>query len=225
MMTRRQLALEILPSTPPRLEDFVVGSNQEAVDILARWAAGREKERFIYLWGPHGVGKTHLLRALAPDAFISCTPSTRFHATPQPVQAVDDVHRLDRDGALSLFHRFNEKREDGSRLLVSGVHPPAKLDLPPELATRLGWGLVLRLHALEDEQKILALQSRALRLGARLPADAARYLMTHCNRDTGYLFHFLHELNRWSLAAHRDTLSIPLIREVLEASSPPPLPH
>lgn len=224
-MTHRQLALEILPSTPPRLEDFVVGRNQEAIDLLVRWAKGLEEERFIYLWGPHGAGKTHLLRALVPDAFTSCAHDTRFHANAWPIQAVDDVHQLDEDGALSLFHRFNEKRDNGSRLLVSGICPPAGLELPPELTTRLGWGLVLRLHALEDEQKILALQSHALRLGARLPADAARYLMTHCSRDTGYLFQFLHELNRWSLAAHRDTLTIPLIREVLEASAPPSSPH
>ncbi len=221
----RQLVLDIIPGDPPRLDDFVVGRNAEVVDTLSRWVDAREEERFVYLWGEPGAGKTHLLRSLAPHRYVACSPALCLHPDPHPLLLVDNVARLSPEGAESLFHRFNERRDEGARLLVSGPCPPSQLPLLPDLSTRLGWGLVLRLHPLDDEEKLAALHQRAARFGLTLSSDAAQYILNHWARDMGSLFSLLHELNRWSLSLHRPTISIPLVKQalaVLQFHSVPP---
>ena len=218
----RQLVLDIAPGEPPRLEDFVTGRNAEVIQALQHWVAGRAGERIVYLWGESGAGKTHLLRALAPDRYVVCNAGTRFEPDPHPLLLVDDVDRLSPEGAVSLFHRYNERREEGRRLLASGPCPPGQLALLPDLATRLGWGLVLRVHALADQEKITALETRAAQMGVRLAPEAGRYILTHWARDTGSLFALMQELNRWSLSTHRPMITVPLVREALASLQPQP---
>src|SRR4051812_36211742 len=69
----RQLLLDLGAEKPQTLDNFVVGQNEELLQLLrlfALRAADRPKERFVYLWGEPGAGKSHLLHALAsaPDA-------------------------------------------------------------------------------------------------------------------------------------------------------------
>jgi DnaA family protein len=218
----RQLILDIAPGEPPRLEDFVVGRNAEVLDTLQQWVRGACPERFVYLWGEPGAGKSHLLQALCPGRYVACTPDTRFLPDPDPLLLVDDVARLSPEGAVTLFHRYNERRDEGARLLASGPCPPGQLSLLPDLATRLGWGLVLRVHALDDTEKMAALQARAAHMGVSLPQEAARYILTHWTRDTASLFALMQELNRWSLSAHRAIITIPLIRDALASLQPRP---
>ena len=58
-----QLILDLLPETPPSLDNFVVGSNGEALAGLAGWLAADSRETLLLLWGEPASGKTHLLRA------------------------------------------------------------------------------------------------------------------------------------------------------------------
>ncbi|MHB8353467.1 MAG: DnaA regulatory inactivator Hda [Burkholderiales bacterium] len=216
----RQLILDIAPGESPRLEDFVTGRNTEVLETLQQWTHGESTERFIYLWGEPGSGKSHLLQALCPSRYVACTPDTRFEPDAAPLLLVDDVEKLSLEGAVMLFHRYNERRDEGGRLLVSGPCPPGQLSLLPDLATRLGWGLVLRVHSLDDPEKMAALQARAAHMGVSLPQEAARYILTHWTRDTASLFALMQELNRWSLSAHRAIITIPLIRDALASLQP-----
>ena len=235
----RQLVLDIQPSGPPTLDDFVVGRNAEVLAALRQWTKGMG-ERFIYLWGEPGAGKTHLLNAVGTEAQlgsqlgsdpargqtplnmppISCDAQTRFMPSDAATLRVDNVERLSPEGAVSLFNRYNERREGAGRLLVTGCCAPAQLPLLPDLATRLGWGLVLRVHALDDSEKVAALQSRAQHLGVHLPTDAARYILTRWTRDTPSLFALMNELNIWSLSSQR-AITIPLIRDALTSIQRP----
>jgi len=216
----RQLILDIALGETPRLEDFVTGRNAEVLETLQQWVRGESTERFIYLWGEPGAGKSHLLQALCPAHYVACTPDTRFEPDSAPLLLVDDVERLSAEGAVTLFHRYNERRDEGGRLLASGPCPPSQLSLLPDLATRLGWGLVLRVHSLDDPEKMAALQARAAHMGVSLPQEAARYILTHWTRDTSSLFALMQELNRWSLSAHRAIITIPLIRDALASLQP-----
>ena len=216
----RQLILDMAPGETPRLQDFVVGRNAEVLATLQQWVRGESPERFVYVWGEPGAGKSHLLQALCPARYVAAGPDTRFAPDPAPLLLVDDVERLCAAGAETLFHRYNERRDDGGRLLASGPCPPSQLSLLPDLATRLGWGLVLRVHALDDPEKMAALQARAAHMGVSLPQEAARYILTHWTRDTSSLFALMQELNRWSLSAHRAIITIPLIRDALASLQP-----
>lgn len=213
----RQQILCLEPDITPQLHQFVVGHNAEVIDQLKRWQDGAMGECQLYLWGLPGSGKTHLLRALVPDAqYVACHAECRFEPNAAPALAVDDVHQLGAEGAIDLFHRYNERREAGLRLLVSGPCPPTELPLFPDLRSRLAWGLVLRIQPLNDDDKLTALQRHAADLGLDFPEPALTYLLTHCPRNNDYLFGLMRTLLHWSLSTHRASITLPMIREVLD---------
>jgi len=64
----KQLLLDLNTEKSPSLESFAVGKNAELVQLLSAFSqriASQYGERFVYLWGGEGSGKTHLLHALA----------------------------------------------------------------------------------------------------------------------------------------------------------------
>src|SRR2546430_10484120 len=62
----QQLLLEPAPPPPPTLDNFSPGKNGAALKALREALA--DGERFVFLWGPGGSGKTHLLRAFSEAA-------------------------------------------------------------------------------------------------------------------------------------------------------------
>ncbi len=213
----RQTILALEPDWTPRLDQFVVGPNRELVDRLRHWHEAPPEERMIYLWGPRSCGKTHLLRALVPASrHIACETTTRIAADRETLLAIDDVHRLGAEGAIDLFHRYNERREGGMHLLVSGLCPPGELALLPDLRSRLAWGLVLRIQPLGDEDKFSALQRHAANLGLDFPDHALNYLLSHCPRDNNYLFGLMKTLQNWTISTHRNSITLPMIRTILD---------
>jgi len=55
------------------------------------------------------------------------------------VLAVDDVENLDAQAQLEFFHLYNTLRECQGAVLATGDVAPARLQLRPDLLTRLGW--------------------------------------------------------------------------------------
>ena len=64
----KQLALDIAQPPAPTLDNFVPGRNAELVVMLYSTANGSNSERFIYVWGATGSGRSHLLRAVIDAA-------------------------------------------------------------------------------------------------------------------------------------------------------------
>lgn len=210
----RQLALDIIAPPAPSFDNFVAGRNAEVV-AHARAAVAGHGERFVYLWGEAGCGRTHLLRAAAVGgAYVRCEPDSTFDDT-APLLAADDVDCLGAQAQVALFNRYNALREQGGALLASGRVPPVQLELRADLVTRLGWGLVLQLHALSDEEKHEALAQHAFARGLRLAPEVISYLLTHAPRDMGALFATLDALDHHSLEAKR-AITVPFVRDYLQ---------
>jgi DnaA family protein len=64
----RQLPLDLGPVSACGLDDFVAGANIELLAWLHAWPDSAQPGLPTYLWGSHGLGKTHLLRGLAMQA-------------------------------------------------------------------------------------------------------------------------------------------------------------
>jgi len=64
----QQLLLQLAPPAAPTLDNYVPGRNGAALQALRDIARGAGAERFVYLWGEPGSGRTHLLRGLAQNA-------------------------------------------------------------------------------------------------------------------------------------------------------------
>ena len=223
----KQLLLDITPSPSPTLDNFVPGHNRELLQILDEMITG--KERFVYLWGTTGCGKSHLLQAVVAvaarnklnAAYIKCSNTDEMnaafvtHVTADCV-AIDDVKLLNASGQISLFNLYNPIRDEGhARLLVSGPVAPAQLGLREDLVTRLGWGLVYQVHELTDDEKVRAMQKHAVSLGFNLPQEVSDYLLRHGQRDMPALIETINALDRRSLVDQRQ-ITVPLLRELLE---------
>lgn len=229
----RQLILELLPETSPRLDNFVAGSNGEALTGLAAWLAEDNRESSLFIWGDIGSGKTHLLRGCATDCPAASYSDAKLDpalenllacdllaADTRPfLLAVDNVEALNDAGQVALFNCFNRLRAAGGRLLTTGTRAPLYLDLREDLRTRLGSGLVYRLSTLSDAEKIDALSTQASARGLRLPSDALDYLLAHAPRDMRSLTALLTALDRYSLE-HKRPITMPLLRDVL-LNTPP----
>ena len=203
-----QMLLGIAPEWMPSLDNFVVGRNAELLTALRQAQTGA-----IYLWGAAGSGKSHLLHAM-----VHCRPNACYAAgaVPDAAQcvALDDVERLDDAAQVALFELYNRMREQGGLLLVSGTQAPAHLALRDDLRTRLGWGLVYQVQALNDEEKAEALRQHAGARGFELPPEVTQYLLRHGRRDLPSLLRVLDALDEHCLRLKR-AASVPLLKEVM----------
>jgi DnaA family protein len=220
----KQLAFDFSVVHSPTLDNFVAGRNGELVARLRSLASVKPDERLLYLWGPPGSGRTHLLRAtvslLDPGgtrvAYIACSRETPLpdRLLERDALAIDDVERLDEAGQVSFFKLYNAFRDGGKTLLASGTAAPMQLPLRADVITRLAWGLVYEVHCLSDIEKAHALVEYAAARGFALQADVIQYLLTHGRRDMPTLLAMLEALDRYSLAAKR-AVTMPLLRELL----------
>jgi DnaA family protein len=217
----KQLALDIAPLPTRTLDNFIPGRNAELVVALYALANGASVERFIYLWGATGSGRSHLLRATVAGARLHGRIAAVLGADIDPdgiagdaLVAADDVNLLDEDAQISLFRLHNRLRASGGRLIAAGDVPPARLALRPDLATRLASGLVYEVHELGDDEKAAALRRHAAARGFELSQDVTDYVLKHAQRDMPSLLALLDALDRFSLETKR-AVTVPLLRELI----------
>lgn len=212
-----QLLLGIAPEWAPTLDNFVAGRNAELLSALRQALTVQQGERGLYIWGEEGAGRSHLLQAAVGAARASGLATTyACGEVPEVAQvvAVDDVERLNETAQVALFEIYNRQRESGGMLLVSGLSAPAHLNVRDDLRTRLGWGLVYQIHALDDAEKAQALKQHALARGFELPVEVTTYLLRHGRRDLPSLLATLDALDERCLRLKR-AASVPLLKEVM----------
>jgi DnaA family protein len=200
----KQLLLDIQPLAPATLDNFIAGSNEEALHSLKMLLSGTADVNFIYLWGVNGSGKSHLLQAckrLAAERNL-------------PLQVADNVHTLDEEAQIDLFNRFNQLRASGGMLVTSGNAAPTQMGLRDDLATRLAWGLVYQLHPLTDEEKAQALKTHAKERGMKLPDEVVDYCLRYLRRDLPTLMAVLNALDKWSLT-EKKPVTVPMLKKML----------
>ena len=106
LYSMKQLLLDIAPPSHATLANFVPGRNSELLQTLSNILSGKEKERFVYLWGGTGCGNSHLLQAVAGPG-------------------VDRPHRAGLLGAQDVLHLH--RLDDGERL--SGLDMVTRADV------------------------------------------------------------------------------------------------
>lgn len=222
----RQLLLGLDAQQPASLETFVVGQNTELLQLLSLFASHNTDdahvhgERSVYLWGESGVGKTHLLQALAARSDsrylgIDASPSDFIYSPEITLYLLDNCDDLSAEAQIDAFALFNEIRAHGGFFVAAGMHAPLALQLREDLRTRLGWGLIYQVHGLSDEEKIAALERSAQARGIKLPEGVLPYLITHYRRDMPWLSQMISKLDLYSLETQRP-ITLPLLRNLLQ---------
>lgn len=209
MSRSSQLTLDLIAQPKPSLHNFVVGRNAELLSALRAVAAGAG-ERFVYLWGELGAGRSHLLQALAGVVEPGSVPAFDRRRS---LYVVDDVHRCDEAAQQQLFVLLNEIRaHESARFVGAGSSRPMTLDLREDIRTRLAWGLVYQLHALTDREKAHALAAHAALRGIELPADVVDYILTHMPRDMRTLVGIVNAVDSYALSVKK-AITLPLVRQ------------
>jgi len=151
----------------------------------------------LFLYGGVGLGKTHLMHAIAwdlqgrfPDAKILYLSAEQFmHRFVRALREqdtfnfketfrsvdilmVDDVQFIAGKTSTQqeFFHTFNALVEMGKQIVISGDRAPVDMeDLDNRIASRLQCGLVVDIHPTDYELRLSVLQHKAELLAARYP--------------------------------------------------------
>jgi len=231
MAPTQQILLPLEGRRPDRFEDFVAGENAALLDVLQELASS--DGQCLFLSGPMGSGKTHLLNAacnqagelgrqafyIAPGRLNEQAAAGLAELDYMDLVCVDDIDSCagQRVWEEALFHCFNRLRDAGASLVVSSSAPLSGLTFSlPDLASRLAWGLRLQLQPLGDSGKAEVLQRWARAHEIDLPEDVLNYLLSRGPRDLPALLGRLQALRQHALSAKRK-ITMPLAREVLLA--------
>ncbi len=193
-----------------KFESFVVGkSNQiafaSAAQVVAKLGDATHNPFFIY--GPTGLGKTHIMHAVAnavlaekPDAKIVYLTSEQFvmkftwalrnqqidqfkHECRQlDLLLVDDIHLLAGKEATinEFFHTFNALIDNNKQIILTSDRYPKELtELDQRLISRFSWGLSVAVEPPDLNTRTQILLKKAEIMAIDLPLNVAQFIAQH----------------------------------------------
>ena len=194
-----------LPFAEPRSfapEDLVPdASNAAALAWLAepsRWPLGR-----LLLFGPEGVGKTHMLHATAAAQGWQFLEGAQLRGLPAPPTtglAVDDADQVPDETAL--FHLINLCAEARLPLLLAGRRPPARWPTAlPDLASRLRATTAVEVAAPSEALLASLLEKHFADRQLRTEPGFRAWLLPRLPREAAAIAEAAARLDRAALAA------------------------
>ncbi len=239
------------PNPRYTFDTFVVGESNRFAVAAAQAVAGKPGRTWnpLFLHGSSGLGKTHLLHAIAhaiplasPGARVAIVSSERYtndfvDALSKGTMAefrkkyrecgallVDDVQFFAgrEKTAEEFFHTFNALYEQNIQIVLSSDRSPKELKgLEDRLCSRFGWGMRVQIDAPEFETRAAILRKKAEVEAIELPDAVAELLATHIRSNVRELEGALMRLAAFaSLKAEKITDA--LARDVLSDHIPPP---
>ncbi|HEX8123528.1 MAG TPA: chromosomal replication initiator protein DnaA [Solirubrobacteraceae bacterium] len=192
------------PELNPKLtfDQFVIGSANRLAHAAALAVAELPGTAYnpLFIYGPPGVGKTHLLQSIA-NYLLAYEPSMRVRYTTaerftndflaaiqkrdverfkgawrnNDVLLIDDVQFLERKAKTEeeFFHTFNALYDAGAQVVLTSDTPPRDLEaLEDRLRERFEAGLVTDIGAPCHSMRVAILRKRADHDGLDVPDDA-----------------------------------------------------
>lgn len=226
-----QLALPLRLQDHAVFESFWPAGNDALVAFLSELVE-RGDGPGCWIWGSAASGKTHLLQAVcerSQDAAVYVPLAELRDSGPGILEGLssrqficlDDVHLVARDAdwELGLFELCNQVTDLHGSLLATATAAPRECRFElADLASRFSMLPTFRLVALDDADRIKALQLRARFRGLDLPDDTANFLINRSKRDMASLYALLDQLDAAALEAQR-RLTIPFVKETLRSIS------
>jgi chromosomal replication initiator protein len=200
--------VDISARLDPRLtfENFVVGKPNELAYAASRRVAESTTVPFnpLFLYGGVGLGKTHLMHAIAqhilkrrPDRRVIYLTAEKFMY--QFVRAlrhkdimafkelfrsvevlmIDDVQFISGKDSTQeeFFHTFNALVDQNRQVVISADKSPSDLEgIEERMKSRLGWGLVADIHPTTYELRLGILQAKAEQLEVEIPPKVIEFL-------------------------------------------------
>ncbi|GAB4300027.1 MAG: DnaA/Hda family protein [Desulfuromonadia bacterium] len=219
-------------------DTFVVcEGNRHAVTFLHQILEGNSPETSLYIHGPSGSGKSHLLAATArllggaplfsfregdgaSSTVVRSSLQRRFsHA---PALLLDDFHLIPPDPAIHrvVWQLYNDYHTTRKPIVIAASTPPKDLSpIDDHLSSRLLWGLVARVDVSDDRSRRMIMKKLAADRNVVLPLDVIEYLLTRLPRSIPNLRAALDRIVRHAVATKR-RITVPLAREALDMTPP-----
>jgi chromosomal replication initiator protein len=194
-------------------DNFIVGPENEMAHG-ASLAVAKEPGHYynpLFIHGPTGLGKTHLMHAIAhsvyaanPQARIAYISSETF--TNDFIQAlqsgsvaafrrryreldlllIDDIHFLAGKESTQdeFFHTFNELHNNHKQVVLTSDRPASEIaKLQERLVSRFQWGMVASIQAPGLETRIAILRKKAAARGLELQPEIAEFIASRIARN------------------------------------------
>lgn len=187
-------------------DNFIVGKPNELAFAAARRVAEAEAVPFnpLFLYGGVGLGKTHLMHAIAwhirkrnPERRVVYLSAEKFmyqfiralrykdtvafkeQFRSVDVLMIDDVQFIaGKDNTQEeFFHTFNALVDQNHQVIISADKSPNDLEgMEDRMKSRLGWGLVADIHPTTYELRLGILQVKAEQLESEIPSKVMEFL-------------------------------------------------
>ena len=187
----------------------------------------------LFLYGPPGVGKTHLLYAIAngirkqmPDCNVVYIKGDQF--TNELIDAIKSGKNIEfrskyREADLFLiddiqfiagkestqeefFHTFNKLYEEHKQIVMTSDRKPSDMPtLEDRLKTRFEWGLIMDIQPPDSETRMAILKNKAQSLGLDLSDDVCNYIAINVTNNVRQI-----EGTVKKILAYRDLNNMPL---------------
>ena len=226
-------------------DNFIVGKPNELAYAAAQRVAESEIVSFnpLFLYGGVGLGKTHLMHAVAwaikkrsPKKNVVYLTAEKFmyqfikalrfknimsfkeQFRSVDVLMIDDVQFIiGKDNTQEeFFHTFNTLVDKKRQIIISADKSPADLEgLEDRLKSRLGWGLVADIHPLTYELRLGILQSKSEQKQLKLSSEVLEFL---ANKITNNVREMEGALNRLEVhgSLQKAEINVEMVKDVLK---------
>ncbi len=193
-------------------DNFVVGpGNQFAYAISVGAAKNSHDYNPIYIYGDVGLGKTHLLNAIANyihlhdknklvvyktskdflDEMVYYLQNKKYSLFKEKykkidVLIIDDIQLIStwEETKKQLFFIFNEKYEQGKQIIISSDCPPKDIkNLEERLRSRFEWGIIAQIEPPNLETRIAILMQKANEKNIDLDISIAEFIASKIKKN------------------------------------------
>jgi chromosomal replication initiator protein len=191
-------------------DNFVVGGPNElayaAARAVAESATAVAESNPLFLYGGVGLGKTHLMHAIAwyiknnnPSRKVIYMSAEKFmyqfvkalrnkdvmsfkeEFRSVDVLMIDDIQFISGKDSTQeeFFHTFNALIDNNRQMVISCDRSPSDLDnIEERVKSRLGWGLVADVHSTTYELRLGILESKLEQMDIHIPKNVIEFLAT-----------------------------------------------